>query len=255
VLIALTRDVSPNLGRCELTHLQRQTIDVTVATAQHRSYEDCLARLGYEIRRLPASPELPDSVFIEDTCVVFPEVAVITRPGADSRKPETGVVAEAMREFRPLRFVQAPATLDGGDVLCVGRRVFVGLSTRTNTAGVEQLRSFVDRHGYTVIPVRLSECLHLKSAATVVAEGTILLNPDWVDSEAPGDLTKIVVDPSEPAGANALLARGVVVYPATHPGTRKRLEERGIVIETVDVSELAKAEGGVTCCSLLFEVD
>jgi dimethylargininase len=255
VFIALTREVSPNLGRCELTHLQRQTIDLAIARAQHRNYEDCLSRLGYEIHHVPAAPDLPDSVFVEDTCVVFPHMAVVTWPGADSRKVETAAVADVMRQFRPLRFIRAPATLDGGDVLCVGKRVFVGLSNRTNSAGVAQLQFYVAAQGYTVVPVRVAGCLHLKSAATAVAESTILVNPAWIDANVFADLTKIEVDPSEVLAANALLARGIVVYPNAFPRTRKRLEERGIAVETVDVSELAKAEGGVTCCSLLFEAE
>jgi dimethylargininase len=235
--------------------LPRQAIDLNIARAQHRNYEDCLARLGYQIRRLPAAAELPDSVFIEDICVVLPELAIVTRPGVDSRKPETSAVAEAMRQFRPLQFVRAPATLDGGDVLCIGKRIFVGQTSRTNAAAIEQLRLLLAPCGYSVIAVRVAGCLHLKSAATAVADGVVLLNPAQVDASVFRDLNKIEVDPSEPAAANALLARGVVVYPAAYPRTLNLLTERGIRVQTVDVSELSKAEGGVTCCSLLFAAD
>jgi dimethylargininase len=255
MLIALTRDVSPDIGRCELTHLQRQPIDVNLAMTQHRHYEDCLARFGYEVRRLHADPGLPDAVFIEDTCVVLPELAVITRPGADSRRPETRGVAEAMQPFRTLRYIEPPATLDGGDVLRIGKSVFVGLTNRTGAAAIEQLRRMLDPYGYSVSPVRVTGCLHLKSAVTAVSEDTVLVNPTRVDSGVYRDFTRIGVDPSEPAGANALLARGVVVYPTSYPRTRERLERRAIGVEPVDMSELSKAEGGVTCCSLLFEAD
>src|SRR5262249_33195406 len=132
MLIALTREVSPDLGRCELTHLPRQVIDVALVRQQHAQYEECLARLGCEIHRLPAAPDLPDSVFIEDTCVVLKELAVITRPGADSRKLETPAVTEAVAAFRPLHCITPPGTLDGGDVLYLGRDLYVGQSSRTN---------------------------------------------------------------------------------------------------------------------------
>jgi len=255
MLIALTRDVSPDIARCELTHLERRPVDVELAVTQHRQYEDCLGRRGYEVRRLPADPDLPDSVFIEDTCVVLPEVAVITRPGADSRKPETRGVAEAMQPFRILRFIEPPATLDGGDVLQIGKRLFVGLTLRTSAEGIEQFRRLLQPYGYTVTPVTVTGCLHLKSAATAVADDAVLVNPTWVDSSVFRDFTRMEVDPSEPAGANALLARDAVIYPAGCPRTRERLEKRGIHVEPVDMSELSKAEGGVTCCSLLFEAN
>jgi dimethylargininase len=252
MLIALTRKVSPSLGRCELTHLERQIIDPAVARTQHRAYEDCLAALGCAVRQIAPAPELPDAVFVEDTAVVLDELAVITRPGADSRKPETASVAEALKNFRPLRFIEPPGTLDGGDVLRLGRSLFVGRSNRSNAAAIEQLRSVTAPYGYTVTPVDLSGCLHLKSAVTAVSATTLLVNPAWVNPAVFMWQTTIEVDPSEPFAANALLVGEMVVYPAAFPKTRARLEGQGIRVVTVDVSELAKAEGGVTCCSLLF---
>jgi dimethylargininase len=254
VLIAFTREVSPQLGRCELTHMPRQPIDPALAAAQHRHYENCLTRLGCDVRRLPALPDLPDAVFVEDTCVVLDELAVITQPGADSRKPETQSVAEAVRDFHTLRFIEPPATLDGGDVLCLGKRVFVGLSSRTTAAGIDQLRSLVSPHGYAVTAVDVAGCLHLKSAVTRVGEETLLVNRSLVDAGVFGKWAIIDVDPSEPSGANALLVNGTVIYPADYPKTCERLARHGISVEVVDVSELGKAEGGVTCCSLLVDV-
>jgi dimethylargininase len=251
--VALTRDVSPNLGGCELTHLPRETINPVVARVQHREYESCLVRLGCEVRRIPPAPDLPDAVFVEDTAVVLDELAVITRPGADSRKPETGSVAESLRPFRALRSIEAPGTLDGGDVLTVGRHLFVGRSNRTDAAGIEQLRSILTPHGYRVTSVELTGCLHLKSAVTNVGKDVLLLNSAWVDPGSFPDQTLIDVDASEPFAANALLVNDTVLYPAAYPKTRIRLEAHGVRIATVDVSELAKAEGGVTCCSLIFE--
>jgi dimethylargininase len=254
VLIALTREVSPNLGRCELTHLTRQPIDAALAAAQHRIYKDCLRRLGCDVRRLPALPDSPDAVFVEDTCIVLDELAVITRPGADSRKPETQSVAEAVKAFRPLRFIEPPATLDGGDVLRLEKQVFVGLSSRSNAAGIEQLRSILTSYGYTVTAVNVAGCLHLKSAVTRVGEETLLVNRALVDPDVFGRWKVLDVDASEAHGANALLVNGAVVYPAACPKTCERLAGHGIRVETVDVSELGKAEAGVTCCSLLVYV-
>jgi dimethylargininase len=253
VLLAFTREVSPNIGRCELTHLAREAIDGARADSQHRRFEECLASLGCEIRRLPPAPELPDAVFVQDTCVVFDELAVIARPGAESRRAETATMAQALTAFRPLHAIEPPGTLDGGDVLCLGKRVFVGLSSRTNQAGIEQLRANLKPHEYTVTPVNLAGCLHLQSAATAVAENTILVNRSWVDPQVFGEVSFIDVDPAEPMAANALLVRNAVVYPAAFPRTKRRLEARGVVVRTVDVSELAKAEGGVTCCCVLLE--
>jgi dimethylargininase len=251
--IALTREVSPNLSGCELTHLARAVIDPALARAQHREYENCLVRLGCDVRRIPPAPDLPDAVFVEDTAVVLDELAVITRPGADSRRPETGSVAQSLRPFRALRFIEEPATLDGGDVLTLGRHLFVGLSRRTNAAGIEQLRSIVTPYGYRVTAVELSGCLHLKSAVTAVGNEMLLVNPAWVDPGRFAGQTAINVDTSEPFAANALLVNDTVLYPAAYPNTRKSLEAHGLRVATVDVSELAKAEGGVTCCSLVFE--
>jgi dimethylargininase len=249
--VAFTREVSPAIGRCQLTHLRREPIDVGLAREQHRRYEDCLAGLGCAVRRLSAEPDLPDSVFVEDAAAVLDELAIITRPGAISRRDETAAVAEALKPFRELRFVEAPATLDGGDVLCQGKKVFVGLSGRSNRLVIDQLRAMLQPYGYEVIGVELTGCLHLKTAVTKVAPGTILVNRSWVDPAVFGDVTTIDVEPSEPFGANALLVGEMVVYPAAFPRTRELLERYGLSVRPVDVSELAKAEGGVTCCCLL----
>jgi dimethylargininase len=185
---------------------------------------------------------------------VLDELAIITRPGAASRRGETGAPAESLRAYRRLTYIEPPGTLDGGDVLRIGNRLFVGLSSRSNEAGVEQLRRLAGPIGYSVEGVRVQGCLHLKSAVTQVAESTLLINQDWVDTGAFKGMELIDVDPREPFGGNALLVGDLVVYPASYPATRRRLEERGIGVKAVDVAELAKAEGGVTCCSLIFSV-
>jgi dimethylargininase len=254
MLVAITREVSPSISRCELTCLPRKTIDVNLARRQHRQYEDCLARLGCAVQRLPAELELPDSVFVEDTCVVLDELAIIARPGADSRRRETQSIAEVLKPYRKLSFIEPPGTIDGGDVLSLGKSLFVGLSRRTNRAAIEQLLALLTPHAYTVKAANLTDCLHLKTAVTQVAAKTILVNRSWVEPSIFGDVAVIHVHPSEPWGANALLVHETVVYPAAYPETRKRLEKHGIRVDTVDVSELAKAEGGVTCCSVIFRI-
>jgi dimethylargininase len=252
-LIAITRQMSPRFSECELTHLERQPIDLDLARAQHRQYEAALRELGCEVMSLPSEPDLPDSVFVEDAALVFDEVAVITRPGADSRKPEAESIARALSPYRTLFTIEAPGTLDGGDVLRVGRTVYVGLSSRSNRSGVEQLQGFLAPYGYPVKGVEVTGCLHLKSAVTQVSEDTLLINSAWVDRAIFGEMRFIEVDAGEPSAANAVWIDDAVIYPASFPKTQQRLENAGLRLKIVDASEVAKAEGAVTCCSLIFQ--
>jgi len=252
-LIAITRPVSQAIERCELTNLERVPIDFQRAIAQHHAYEETLQSLGVEVLALPEEPDLPDAVFVEDAAVVLDECAIITRPGADSRKPETESVSKALAPYRTLYTIQAPGTVDGGDVLVVGNRIWVGLSTRSNPSAIEQMQAFVKTYGYTVKGVPVSGCLHLKSAVTQVAEDTLLLNPAWVDRAAFPGMKFIEVDPSEAYAANTLMVGETILYQPAYPKTRLRLEEAGIHARLVDQSELAKAEGALTCCSLIFK--
>lgn len=252
MLIAMTRPVSESLAACELTHLVREPIDVARATLQHEAYERALGSLGAVVVRVPAAPELPDAVFVEDTAIVLDELAVLTRPGAPARQAETAGVASVLSAYRTVRAMTAPASLDGGDVMRLGRILYVGESARTNATGIAQLAGFVAPIGYRVVPVAFTGCLHLKSAVTPVAENLLLLNPDWVSAEAFPGCEVLHVAPGEPYGGNALLIQGSVIYPAEFPRTRERLDRRGLRIVPVECSELAKAEGAVTCCSLIF---
>jgi dimethylargininase len=253
LVIALTREVSDTIGHCELSHVPREPIDVGLARAQHAAYEDALIELGCRVERVPAAPDCPDSVFIEDTAVVLPEIAVIVRPGAPSRRPETSAVSKALRPYRRCLTLEAPGAMDGGDVLAIGSTLFIGQTNRSNAGGIDQMRMLLTPMGYTVIGVGVNGCLHLKSAVTQVAEKTLLIQPSWVDERTFADFEVIEVDPSEPYAANALRIGDRIVYPAAFPKTTRRIEARGIEVRTVDVSELAKAEGAVTCCSLVFD--
>lgn len=248
----MTREVSPGLGDCELTHLARVPIDVDLARAQHRSYEQALRDAGCSVEHLDASPDMPDSVFVEDIAVVFDELAIVTRPGAASRRAETAAVASALARYRSVQMIQAPGTVDGGDVLVAGRRVFVGRSTRTNDAAVEQMRQMLTPFGYTVCGVEVTGCLHLKSAVTALGGDLLLANPDWIDRAAFAGFELVEVDPLEPMAANALRVDDRVIYPRAFPRTAERIARRGLRLELIDASELAKAEGAVTCCSLII---
>ena len=252
VFVAITRAVSPALASCELTHLQRTTIDVERARQQHRAYEQALIAAGAMVQRLESGADMPDAVFIEDTAIVLDELALIARPGALSRRRETAAVLDALAPYRPLVHIDAPGTVDGGDVLVVGREVFVGLSTRTNNAAVEQMRAALEPHGYAVHPVTVRGCLHLKSAVTALDAATLLVNPHWIDSDRFNRFTCVEVDPSEPSAANALRLPDRIIFPAAFPRTAERLVARGFRLEIIDASELAKAEGAVTCCSLIL---
>ncbi len=241
------------MGRCELTHLKRQDIDIPLAEKQHEEYEDSLRQLGCELLRAPELSGYPDSVFVEDCAVVFDEVAVVTRPGAESRRAEAISLEDVLEPYRKLHYIEAPGTLDGGDVLQLGRRILTGLSGRTNRAGFEQLHKLLTPLGYMVEGVVVRECLHLKSAVTRVGENTVLLNPDWVDPLYFEGMEIIEVHPDEPEAANALLIGDTAIFPTEFPFTALRLAEAGIELLLVDNSEVLKAEGGVTCCSVVFE--
>ena len=256
--LALTRSPSPRLAECELTHLPRQPIDVDLAAAQHREYCTALERLGCVVRKLPPEPDLPDGVFVEDPAVVVDEVAIITRCAAVERRRETPSVEAELRRNRSIVRVTALATLDGGDVLVLGRTLVVGLSPRTDEAAVDQLRGHLGPHGYTVNAVPVTGCLHLKTACTAIGSDLLVVNGDWVDTDAllaalPG-VRLLEVDPREPRGANHLLVDAAVLSPASCPRTVDRIRKSGIEAEVVDVSELEKAEAGITCSSLIFDV-
>jgi dimethylargininase len=245
--------VSPSIATCQLTHLPRSAIDLDVARTQHRAYENLLETLGCTLLRAPEAVDLPDSVFVEDVAVVLDELAVIAHPGAASRRGELADVAELLGRFRSLVWIQPPATLDGGDVFVIGKRMYVGRSARTNEAGIEQLRSILAPFRYEVHAVDLRDCLHLKTAISPVADDTLLAQPAWLDADVFEGFRIIEVEPGEPFAANALRIGDIVIHAEEFPRTNDLLAAHGIEVATVPASELAKAEGGVTCCSIIFE--
>ena len=240
--IAITRDVSPRFNECEITHIDRTSIDLDIARAQHHAYVNALKQLGCDITELPVEADLPDSVFVEDTAFILPEVAVITRPGADSRRLETESIIRALSPHKKLIHIHEPATIDGGDVLILGKSIYVGLSTRSNQDAIDQLNDYLGEYGYVVSCIQTHGCLHLKSAVTRVTENILLINKSWVDIHHFDKYELIEIDPSEPYAANCLPIEDSIIYPTSFPKTRARLEERGFKIVSVEVDELAKAE-------------
>jgi dimethylargininase len=253
MLTAITRAVSPAIADCELSFVSRSPIDLGMAQAQHRAYETVLAELGARVISLPAEPGLPDSMFVEDPAIVLDELAVICTLGTESRRAEAASLARVLGVFRALAHIALPGTLEGGDVVRMGSRLYAGLSTRTNAEGIRQLGAILAPHHYKVTAVPVTGCLHLKSALTCLGGDTLLANRAWFDAAPLADCDWIDVDPAEPHAANALALGGTILFPASFPRTRARLEARGYAVTTIDISELQKAESGLTCSSLLFD--
>jgi len=253
MLTAITRGVSASLATGELTFRDRTPIDIALARAQHQGYERALASLGVRIDHLPPEDALPDAVFVEDVALVLDEIAIVTAPGALSRRGETESIARAVGRYRPVKHLASPATLDGGDVVRIGRTLYVGRSSRTNAAGVDQLGALVSPLGYTVLSVEVAGALHLKTACTYAGRGILLANPEWAATNVITDVEVLAVDPDEPWGGSVLAIGDTLVMPASFPRTRVKLEARGFTVLPVDLSELQKAEGGPTCLSIVFD--
>lgn len=254
MLIAITRAVSPSLVNCELSFIQRQPIDLQLAREQHRAYECLLGNLGATVVSLPAESALPDSMFVEDPAIVLDELAIIFPLGTESRRPEAAALAAALAKHRELRHVSLPGTLEGGDILRIQRKLFVGLSKRSNAEGIRQLSEILAPYKYEVIAVAVSGCLHLKSAVTFLGRDTLLANRAWFDPAPFSGFRWIDVHPTEPHSANALALNDTIIFPASFPLTRARIEAAGFHVMPLDISELQKAESGLTCSSLLFNM-
>jgi len=242
------------MNECQLAFAERQPIHIGRAIEQHSHYEACLASFGISVVSLPALPDLPDAVFVEDPALVLDEVAIITRMGAESRRGESESLAAAIERFRPLRWIEAPGTLEGGDVVRVGKSLFVGRSARSNDAGIIQLTRELAPFGYSVEGVAMHGCLHLKSGCTYLGRGAVLANRQWADMAPFASCRVIDVAAGEPGAADVLSIGDTVIIPASFPQTTGILEDAGWRVLPIDVSELQKAEAGVTCMSLIFDV-
>lgn len=248
----MVRRVSRSLSRCELFHLARQEIDSSLAASQHAAFSDALTAAGVQVTVLPEEPSLPDATFIEDTLIMLDELAVVCRLGALSREREADRIVPIAEQFRPLHRILPPGTLEGGDILRLGKELYAGLGSRTNHEGIRQLEQIVRPFGYTVRTVKVQGCLHLKTGVTSPDRGLVLLNPRWIDPATFRGLECLEVPQGEPWGGNTLSVNGRVLVAASAPRTADMLAGRGLEVVRVDISELQKAEAGLTCLSVLF---
>jgi dimethylargininase len=251
-IIAITNAPSPLLAQCELTHLDRTPIDYATAVRQHLGYQAMLRSCGADVHALDVNRDHPDSVFIEDTAIVLDEIAVLTPMGTASRRGEPEGIEPALREYRPVERITLPATIEGGDVVRVGRTLLVGRSSRTNPAGATALATIGAKHGYRVVTVPVTGCLHLKSACTALPDGRLLVNREWIDDSPLASFETVQVPAEEPSAADVALVGDVVCLAEEHPRTAELIESLGFTVHTTPLGEFAKAEGAVTCLSLIF---
>jgi dimethylargininase len=252
VMRAIVHAPGPALARCEVTFVARQPIDVARAQAQHRDYCALLAACGVAVESVAVSPQNPDAVFLEDTAVVLDECAVLCPMGVASRRGEVAAISPVLRRHRPVQAVLPPAKLEGGDVLRIGRTLFVGRSARTNDHGIAALAAIATPLGYRVVPVDVRGCLHLKTACTAARDDLLLANPAWLDLAPFAGMRIVTVDPHEPFAANLLRLDDTLLASASFLRTNAQLRALGLPLRTVAIDELEKAEAGMTCLSLLL---
>lgn len=247
--IALVRPPSPRLAEGIVTHIDRSPVDVSLAIAQWAAYVAALQSNGWSTHEVPAAPDCPDSAFVEDTMVVFRDVAVLARPGADERKPEVPDAADAVRRFgyRTVA-IEAPGTLDGGDVLKVGNTIYVGRGGRTNEEGIAQLAAAFEPLGAKVVTVPISKVLHLKSSVTALPDETIIGWEPVVDD--PSAFPNFLAMPEESGSHVVLLDDIHLLMSSDAPRSADLLRARGYEPVLVDISEYIKLEGCVTCLSV-----
>jgi dimethylargininase len=248
----VTRRPSPSLAEGELTFMPRAHIDTARAEAQHAAYRAALTAADGPLIDLPALPAHADATFVEDMLLALPEAFVACRSGAVSRQGELVSVLQALPQDRPLLRIDAPATLDGGDVLCIGRQLYVGVSTRTNSAAVQALTQALQPLGYSVKAVVVRGALHLKTAVTSPRPGLLLLNLAWVDAADFGSPDTVLVDAAEPFAGNSLRVGATVFMQAAHARTAAKLALHGVQVTLLDIGEFAKAEAGLSCLSVVI---
>lgn len=249
---ALVNQPSAALADAELTFIERDVIDVEKARHEHDAYVAALRAAGVDVEVLEVNRDCPDGVFVEDVAVILDEVAVLTTMGTASRRSEVPAMRAAIARLRPIADMVLPATLEGGDVLRVGRTLFVGRSTRTNDAGIAFLQGVAAPFGYTVVPVTVPGALHLKTGITALDDETCLVNREWVDTAPFGGFRLVDVAPGEPFGANVLRLEHELIMNAAYPRTAALVADLGYALRIVDIAEFGKAEAGLTCMSLLL---
>ncbi len=248
----LTRAPSTQLALAQLTHLARVPISFELATIQHQRYCAALSRLMPSVQTLPALIGFPDAVFVEDVLVCLPEVSILCRPGAISRRGEIEAIKECIPADRPVMRVEPPGTIDGGDVLVIGKKIFIGQSSRTNDAAIKSVAAIVAPFGYSLNAVKVMGALHLKTAVTALSDDLLVMNPRWIDSSFFADWRHICVADNEPFAGNALKIAGSILMQSAHVDTANMIREAGFDVQLIDISEFAKAEAGLTCMSLFI---
>lgn len=250
---AITRQPAKSFVNCEVSYVQREGIDFLRTARQYEGYCQALKQMGVTVESLPPVDRYPDSVFIEDNAIILDELAVMTSMGAGSRHGEPALLVPVLSKYRRLVKISLPATIEGGDVVQIGKALYVGLSARTNHAGIEALRALVEPLGYAVHPIEVRGCLHLKTACTPLDDETLLVNPYWINVEALGSLRLLPVPTNEPFGATVMRLQKGILANVSYPLTLEMIDAHGYQVTSVDMSEFSKAEAGVTCLSLLID--
>jgi dimethylargininase len=232
--------------------VERTPIDFSLALRQHAIYCAVLRECGAQVITLDTNAAHADAVFVEDTAIVLDEIAVMTSPGAASRRPEIAGIEPELRTFRRIARVELPGTIDGGDVVVVGKRIFVGASARSNEAGARALQTIVAPFGYRVERVGLRDCLHLKSACCALPDGRLLVNPRWLEGDALRGFAQVTIHDAEPFAADFATVGDTIIMSETNPLTAAMVRQLGFTVRTTPLSEFEKAEGGVTCLSIIF---
>ena len=252
MLLAITHLPSPALQHCELTFLKSEPISMEIANLQHQTYRAMLERCGAKVIVLDENLACPDSVFVEDPIIVFDEVAVLSSMGVESRRKESEAMERVFSKYRKIERIVLPAKIEGGDVLKIGKKIFVGESARTNKEGIKALKTIIKPFGYEVIAVKVTGCLHLKTGATALDDETIFINSHWVDAEAFKGFTKVEALNDEPFGANVLKMGNILCMNEAFPKSIAHIKSLGYTVDSCNISEFVKAEAGLTCMSVPF---
>ncbi len=252
MLSVITHLPSASLEQCELTFVNSEPIDIKKAQKEHKAYCEMLKSCGANVITIDENIDLPDSVFVEDPIIVFDEVAVVTSMGVESRRKESATMEKTFAKYREIKRIELPSKIEGGDVLKIGKRIFVGKSARTNAQGIRDLREILTPYGYEVTAVKVAGCLHLKTGCTALDEETLLINPEWVDSKVFTGFRQIIVPKEEPFGANILKINETICMNEAFPKTMELVKSLGYSVKSTDITEFVKAEAGLTCMSVPF---
>jgi dimethylargininase len=250
VKFAVVRPVPSSYDRCVRINVEK--IDVKFARLQHKEYCGILQKLGLNLIWIEGDDSLPDSCFVEDTAVIFGEKAVICNMSVKSRAPETFGVAKVLKKLKQVCYTRPPAMIDGGDVLKVEDRVFVGLSLRTNREAVGQIRQVLKDTNLQIVPVKLRNLLHLKSACTYLGDNYVILSRGHFDTHVLSGLSKIIVPKDEEYVADCLAINRTVLMAKGYPKTKRLIENEGFQVEELEMSEFRKGEGALTCLSIIW---